>query len=93
MNNYASKNSKGCVFEVGLEYPKELQEFHNEYLLASNKIEIHREMLFEYQVKISDLHNISNFSDKEKYVLHYENLQRYLRLGLKLRKNTLCIRI
>ena len=26
------------------------------------------------------------FFDKEKYVLHYENLQLYLREGLKLRK-------
>ena len=32
------------------------------------------------------------FFDTEKYVLHYENLQLYLRLGLKL-KNALCIRI
>ena len=43
----------------------------------------------------SDLNNIgtvnvnkltSNFIDKEKFVLHYENLQFCLRLGLKLRK-------
>ena len=33
-----------------------------------------------------------NFFDKEKYVSHYENLQLYLRLGLKL-KNTLRTRI
>ena len=26
---------------------------------------------------------VSNFFDKESYVLHYENLQLYLRLGLK----------
>ena len=52
-------------------------------------------MLSEYQLKIGDLYNIpignvkkivSNFFDKKKYVLHYENLQLYLRLGLKLRK-------
>ena len=29
---------------------------------------------------------VSNFFDKRKYVLHYENLQLYLRLGLKLKK-------
>ena len=29
---------------------------------------------------------VPNFFDKEKYVIHYENLQLYLRLGLKLNK-------
>ena len=44
---------------------------------------------------IADLHNIPignvkkvvpNFFDKENYALHYEHLQLYLRLGLKLKK-------
>ena len=43
---------------------------------------------------ITDFYNISidnvkksvrNFFGKERYVLHYENLQLYLRLGLKLK--------
>ena len=51
-------------------------------------------MLPDYQLKIAGLYNIligivkkltPNFFDKEKYVLHYENLQLYLRLGLKLK--------
>ena len=59
-------------------------------------------MLSEYQLKIADLSNIPignvknlepNFFDKEKYVLHYENLELYLRLRLKLKKNTSHIRI
>ena len=29
---------------------------------------------------------VPNFFDKEKYVLHYENLQLYLRVVLKLKK-------
>ena len=29
---------------------------------------------------------VANFFDKEKYLLYYENLQLYLRLGLKLKK-------
>ena len=29
---------------------------------------------------------VPNFFDREKYVIHYENLQLYLRLGLKLQK-------
>ena len=48
-------------------------------------------MLSEHQLMIADLYNIPigdvkkfvpNFFDKEKYVIHYENLQFYLRLGL-----------
>ena len=51
-------------------------------------------------LKIADFYNIPidnikklvpNFSDKQKYVLHYENLEFYLRLGLKLKIS--CIRI
>ena len=91
-NKYSSNSSKVCVLEVDLEYPKEL---HNDYPLAPDKIEIKREMLSEYQLKIADLYNIPignvkklvpNFCDKEKYVLHYENLQLYLRLRLKLKQ-------
>ena len=29
---------------------------------------------------------VRNFLDKEKYLLHYENLQLYLRLGLKVKR-------
>ena len=53
-NKYTSNNSKGCAFEVDLEYPKELRELHNDYPLAPDKIEI-RKMLSEYQLKIADL--------------------------------------
>ena len=52
-------------------------------------------MLSEYQLKIADLYDIPidniqklvpKFFDKEKYEIQYENLQLYLRLGLKLKK-------
>ena len=58
-------------------------------------------MLSEYQLRIADHYKIpignveklmSNFFDKEKYVIHYENLKLCLRLVLKL-KNTPRIRI
>ena len=83
LNKYASNGSKGCVVEVDLEYPKDLQELHNDYPLASDKIEIKRKMSSNYQLKIVDLYNIPisnvkilvpNFFYKEKYVIHYENL-------------------
>ena len=41
-----------------LEYPKELRELYD-YPLAPDKIEIKREMLFEYQIKIADHYNIA----------------------------------
>ena len=92
-NKYTSNSLKGCVLEVDLEYPRELRELHNDYLLAPDQIEIKRGILFEYQLKIAHLYNITigdvkklvpNFFGKEKYVIRYENLQLYLRLGLKL---------
>ena len=52
-------------------------------------------MFSKYQQLIANFHNIPignvkklvpNFFDKEKYVLHYENFQLYLRLGLHLKK-------
>ena len=83
-----------CVLEVDLEYPKELHDLHNDYPLAPDKIET----LSEYLIKIADLYNIfiytifqysylvPKFFDKEKYVIHCENLQLYLRVELKLKK-------
>ena len=95
MSKYTSNSSKGCVLEVDLEYSRELLKLLNGYSVAPDKIEIKREMLSEYQIKIADSYNIlignvkrlmPNFFDKKKYVVHYENLQLYLILGLKLNK-------
>ena len=52
-------------------------------------------MLSDYQLKIADPYSISidnvkklvsNFLDKEKYVIHHKNLKLYLRQGLKQKK-------
>ena len=52
-------------------------------------------MLSEYQLKIADLYNIlvsnvkklvPNLFDNETYVIHYEHLQLYLRVGSNLKK-------
>ena len=91
LNKYTTNISKGCVLDVDLAYAKESREFHNDFPLAPVKIETKREMLSKHQLMIADLYNIPigdvkklvpNFFDKEKYVIHYENLQFYLRLGL-----------
>ena len=68
------------------------RELRNDYPLALDEIEIKKEMLPGYQLKISDFHNfpigkvkklVPNLFGKEKYVLHYNDLQLYLRLRLK----------
>ena len=66
----------------------------NDYPLAPDKLEIKREMLFDYQLKIANDYNISIgnveqfscFFDKEKYILHYKSLKIYIRLRLKIKK-------
>ena len=94
LNKYTRNSARGCVLEVDLEYPKEFPKLHNNYPLAPDKVDIKKEMLSKYQLKIADIYNIPtgnvktlvpNFFDKEKYVIHYENLQLYLTLGLKLK--------
>ena len=62
-----------CILEVDLEYPKNLHDLHNDYPFAPEQIMVN---------KTSKL--IPNLGDKKKYILHYENLKQYLKLGLKL---------
>ena len=62
-----------CILEVDLECPKNLHDLYNDYPPAPEQIVVN---------KVSKL--IPNLGDKKKYVLHYENLKQYLKLGLKL---------
>ena len=38
LNKYTNNSLRGCVLEIDLEYPKELQKLHNDYLLALDEI-------------------------------------------------------
>ena len=93
--NYHEESEKGLILEVDLEYPEELHDLHNDYPCAPEKICITNDMLSEYCSKIKKRHKISSgtvpqlitsLRDKEKYVLHYQNLKLYLELGLKVKK-------
>ena len=44
--------------QTDLEYPKELRGLHNDYPLVPDKIEIKKEILSNYQLKIADFYNI-----------------------------------
>ena len=75
-NELENWRNYACVLEVDLEYSRRsFHDLHNDYPLAPEQININ---------KFKKL--IPNLGDKEKYVLHYENLRQYESLGLKIKK-------
>ena len=68
------KSHKG-ILEVDMEYSKELHDLHNDYPLAPESLKVGN---------VDKL--IPNLNNKEKYVVHYENLKLYESLGLKITK-------
>ena len=92
---YNDESKKGLILEVDLEYPEELHSLHNDYPLAAEKVKVTEDMLSDYCREIAEKFGIKagmvhklipTLATKEKYVLHYKNLQLYLSLGLKLTK-------
>ncbi|MCG8571961.1 MAG: endonuclease VII domain-containing protein [Spirochaetes bacterium] len=83
----------GKIYEVDLEYAKELHDLHNDYPCAAEKLYATDDMLSDYCKEIKNIFKISNgkvhkliptLAPKKKYVLHEVNLKLYLKLGLKL---------
>ena len=94
-NSQIQNSAKGLILEVHLEYPEELHHFHNDYPSTPEKISVQKEMLSDYCREILEREKMSTggvrkliptLMRREKYVLHYRNLQLYLSLGLKLKK-------
>ena len=92
---YTKDSEKGLILEVDLEYPKELHDLHNSYPLAPEQIKVQKNMLSNYCKQIAEKYHISTglatkliptLNKKERYVLHYRNLQLYIDLGLKVSK-------
>ena len=92
---YEEDSNKGLILEVDLEYTEGLHYLHNDYPLGPEKVKVTDDMLSGYSKKIAEKYKISTglvhkliptLSNKEKYVLHYRNLQLYTDLGLKLTK-------
>ena len=93
LNLVKENSSTGSILEVDLEYPSELHDLHNDYPLAPEKLEVSQDMLSKYCSDIADKYGIKiggvnklvpSLKNKEKYVVHYKNLQLYLPLGMKL---------
>ena len=95
LSKYNDESEKGLILEVDLEYPEELHDFHNDYPLAPEKIKVTEGMLSPYCREIAEKFGVKvglveklvpTLFNKERYVLHYRNLQLYMSLGLKLTK-------
>ena len=98
LNSIKENSSIGYILEVDLEYPDglhDLNDLHNDYPLAPEKFQISQGMLSKYCSNIADEYGIRiggvkklvpNLRNKEKYVVHYKNLQLYLSLGMNLTK-------
>ena len=85
----------GYILEVDLEYPEDLHDLHNDYPLAPESLVVANELFSSYQKDLinklgSTGGNVSklvpNLMDKEKYILHYRNLQLYVSLGMKIKQ-------
>ena len=57
--NIKNNSSTGYLIEVDLEYPKKWHDFHKNYPLAPEKINILREWLSKYFLKIASVLNIT----------------------------------
>ena len=95
LSKYNDESEKGLILEVDLEYPGELHDLHNDYPLAAEKIKVTEDMLSPYCREIAEKFGVKvglveklvpTLLNKERYVLHYRNLQLYMSLGLKLTK-------
>ena len=95
LNSVSEDSLIDYILELDLEYPGELDDLHNDYPLAPERLEISQNMLSNYCFSIANENGIKigrvnklvpNLDNKSKYVVHYRNLQLYLSLEMKLTK-------
>ena len=83
----------GVVVEVTLKYPRHLHDQHQDFPLAPHRKSVPYQELSPIAKLICDKHGLqkscnasklmTTFLKKEKYVLHYRNLQFYVSLGME----------
>jgi len=86
----------GFIIECDLHYPSTLHDYHQDYPLAPERKGVPFSQLSDYARHLCEILNLkgsvgtpkllATLEDKERYVLHYRNLQLYLSLGLKLKQ-------
>ncbi|MEW8615643.1 MAG: DNA polymerase, partial [Candidatus Thiodiazotropha sp.] len=92
--DHPADDSEGFILEVDLEYPEDLHDAHNAYPLAPERMVVQKKWMSEYQhnllgvgvapTEVEKL--VPNLHNKDRYVLHYRNLQLYMSLGMRLIK-------
>ena len=93
-----TESNIGYILEVDLEYPSNLHDLHKHFPLCPQKCKIYNNRLSDYQLKtIQHLKQfgyrrtvteklMQTLDDKSNYILHFKNLQLYLKLGLKIKR-------
>ena len=92
--NHPADDPEGFILDVDLEYQDDLHNAHNAYPLAPERMVIQKKWMSEYQhnllgvgvapTEVEKL--VPNLRNKDRYVLHYRNLQLYTTLGMRLTK-------
>lgn len=87
---------KGYLLEVDLVYPVKLHDAHQDYPMAPVKLSKPFSDLSPFSQRTVEKHGLkpscgfeklmTTLEDKDHYILHYRNLQLYLRHGLKLKR-------
>ena len=84
---------EGFIPELDLEYP-DPHNAHNAYPLALERMVVQKKRMSEYQHNLLSVGMapteveklVPNLDNKDRYVLHYRNLQLYMSLGMRLAK-------
>ena len=86
---------EGYITEVDLEYPENLHDSHSDYPLAPEAMSVPEEWMSDYQhALVNELGGkftecmklVPNLRKKERYVVHYRNLNVYQSLGMQIIK-------
>lgn len=79
VNSVSKKSDIGFFIEVDLEYPEYLHDVHKDLPFCA-------ENLVPPECKTKDYKLIPNVMAKQKYIIHYRNLQQALKHGLILKR-------
>lgn len=86
---------EGFILKIDLDYPNKIHDAHNDYPLAAERVAVENDMLSDYAKSLKKNMNmkgaiveklVPNLNSKKNYVIHYRNLQYYLKKGMVITK-------